>query len=156
LERNRGIDAFLIPVVDIFKDRNHYRSINAKWYLTRNDPNITRGVVKWAYREDGSIDKTKSDTTEAIYKDTGEVVRASAILADAFPTFMKMAQLESGEIPFVYHLGGLNLEQRVKQSDFWRPHWDNRDKHSEEPKTTVEELEKIQTYRHSLPLWHHY
>lgn len=157
LERTPQLDGWLIPSIDLHGDEDHYRcgegGPSSKWYLHRRLPHITRGVVKWARREDGSIDKTRSDTCEAVNRETGDLIRAAPILNPAFPHWLAIPQMEGGEIPFVYHLGSLNLEQRVKQSAFWRPHWDNRDKHSAEPEVTLEQLAAIPRYRHHLPSW---
>lgn len=155
LENRRNIDGLLIPVVDLIGDEQHFKGpLGGKWYLHRNTPNITRGVVKWAYREDGSIDTSKSDTCEAVMKDTGELIRYAPILMDGLPDFLKIGHLENGEIPYVIHLGWLSLEQRLKQTEFWRGHWENRDKKpSSQPKTTLADLEKIKRFRHNLPDW---
>lgn len=154
LEMNRSFDAFLVPVVDLIGDEQHFRSIGSKFYIHRNDPNITRGVHKQAYREDGSFDKTKSDSTEAIYVDTQEVVRSKSILVTGLPPFLIIGYLEGGEVPFVIHTGWVNMEQRLKQAAFWRKIWDIRDGgHSKEPELTLADLEKIPRYKHNLPPW---
>lgn len=146
-------EGFLIPVIDLIEDDKKYKSIGAKWYIHKNLPYITRGVVKWAYREDGTIDKTKSDTCEAINKDTGQLINSANIIMMELPDWMKVAQMESGEVPFVYHLGFLDLEQRLRQSDFWRPVWDLRDGTAKEPEMTLEKLQAMPKARHNLPTW---
>lgn len=153
LEKDPRTDGFLIPVVDLVHDDYHYKSIGSKWYLHRNSPNITRGVVQWAYKPDGSIDTTKSDTCELIYKDTRQLIRADHLVTPGFPHFMTASQLASGETPFVYHLGWLDKQQRLKQSAFWRPHWANRAKGGEEAAATLLELEGIRGYAHQLLSW---
>lgn len=152
LERS-PYDGFMIPVVDLIGKEDRLKSIGAKWYLHRNRPQITRGVVKFAYREDGSIDKTKSDTCEAIYGETGELIHSAAIINLSLPPQMILPALETRQVPFVYHLGYLNLEQRLKRAEFWRPVWDNRDKKSSEPKLTLEDLKKIPRIKHNLLSW---
>lgn len=155
IEPGRRIDAFLVPTVDLFHDEKHYKSgdqLGAKWYIHRNDPNITRGVVKWAYREDGSFDISKSDSCELIYKDTDDLVRASTIIV-ALPHYIQMMHLSNGEVPFVVHTGWLDKQQRLKQSEFWAPVWRARDNSDKVQPTTLAELEKVQYYRHSLPSW---
>lgn len=146
-------DGFLVPVIDVIEDEKKYKSIGTKWYIHKNLPYITRGVVKWAYREDGTIDKTKSDTCEAINKETGQLISAAPIIMMELPDWMKVAQMESGEVPFVYHLGFLDLEQRLRQSEFWRPVWDLRDGTAKEPETTLEKLQAMDRARHNLPTW---
>ena len=154
LERNYSFDAFLVPVVDLIEDEYHYKSLGSKWYLHRNTPKITRGVHKQGYREDGSIDKTKSDTCEAIYVDSRELVRAQPLLLPGLPNFITISQLEGRDVPFVFHLGWLQAEQRLKQAEFWRPHWDTRDGgHSKEPALTLEDFNKLPHIRHNLSPW---
>jgi len=156
LEKNLSIDAIMVPVVDAFQDESHYmcggQSLVQKWYLHRNSPNITRGVVRWAYRENGSIDIKKSDSCELIYKDSGELVRAAGLLAP-LPHFMQVSALSSGEVPFVWHLGYLDKQQRIKQDEFWQPVWQNRDKSDVKTAKKIDELEKIQYYPHRLLSW---
>jgi hypothetical protein len=153
LEMNGNLEAFLVPVVDLIGDERSCRAVNSKWYIHKNLPHITRGVVKWAYREDGSICKEKSDTCECIHKDTKELVKAALILMPGLPMWMQLAQMESGEVPFVYHLGYLDLQLRLKRSEFWRPVWDKRDRQSKEPKITLTDLENMPRSRHNLPSW---
>lgn len=146
-------DGFLVPVIDLIEDDKKYKSIGSKWYIHKNLPYITRGVVEWAYREDGTIDKTKSDTCEAINRESGQLISAIPILMMELPDWMKVAQMESGEVPFVYHLGFLDLEQRLRQSEFWRPVWDLRDGTSKESEMTLEKLQAMPKARHNLPTW---
>ncbi len=153
LERKSSYDAFLIPVIDLIGDREHYKSVGSKFYLHKNLPHITRGVVRAADREDGSIDTSVSDSTELIYRESRQLVKSGAIMAP-LPAFMMLSQLESGEIPMVYHLGWLNTEQRLRQSAFWRPVWDaRRGGRDPEPEMTLEKLLAIPRFRHRLPYW---
>lgn len=149
---NPNLDAFMVPVVDLFGDEKSYKGIGAKWYLHKNHGSLTRGVVKWARREDGSIDIAKSDTCELIYKDTGELARSAPLMA-SIPHFLLIMRLRSGEVPFVYHTGYLSKEQRVKQDAFWEPVWRNRDKSEVKTAKSAEELDKIQSWPHGLPTW---
>ncbi len=150
---NHRIDAFLVPVVDLIGDEQHYKSIGSKWYLHKNRPELTRGVVKWAYREDGSIDTSKSDTCELIYKDTRELVRHEHATMP-LPHYLLAGQL-GGDTPFVYHLGYLDQQQRLKQTSFWKPVWALRagDDPAAQPDTTLSDLEKLQRFPHQLPTW---
>lgn len=154
LENRRNLDALLIPVVDLCGDEQHFSKTGSKWYLHRNSPNLTRGVVNFARRADGTFDTTKSDSCELITKDTGDLARAAPILMPELPDFLKLSNLEAGEVPFVVHTGYLDLEQRLRQTEFWRGHWENREgKPGSQPKTTLADLEKIKRFRHNLPDW---
>lgn len=151
---NPQLDALLIPVVDLLGDEGHYKSVGSKFYLHRNRSDITRGVVKAARRPDGSIDTSVSDTTEPIYKESGELIRAGRLVAAEFPDWMVMGQLESGEIPMVLHLGWMDVEQRLRQAEFWAPVWTaRRGGENPEPKLTLEQLESMPRTRHYLPSW---
>lgn len=151
LAMNENIDAYLIPSIDLHKDYKNYSKIGFKFYLHRNKPNIGRGVVKWAYREDGSIDIKKSDTTELKYRDSGELVKCQYTIMPELPDFIKVGQLQSGNSPFVYHLSTLDIEQRMRQNAFWEPVWQNRDKSEVKTQKTIEELKKMSYFSHNLP-----
>lgn len=151
-------EAFLVPVVDLIGDERHYKAdhlLCAKWYIHKRLPHLTRGVVKHAWNPDGvTWDTSKSDSCELINRETGQLARAASILAPGLPHYLTVPQLESGEIPFVYHLGYLDMEQRVRQSAFWRGVWDERaGQPGKEPETTLATLEAIPRYRHNLPSW---
>lgn len=153
LERS-PVEALFIPVVDLIGERDRFKSIGSKFYLHKNLPHLTRGVVKHAWNEDGVTWRTDvSDSCELIHRETGALAVTAAIMAE-LPDFLKIGQLESGAVPFVYHLGFLEAEQRVRQSAFWRPIWNARCGNAkEEPETTLETLAAIPRYRHSLPDW---
>lgn len=156
LEYSAHTQALLIPSIDLIGDEKHYKSagqLGCKWYLHKNSPNLTRGVVDFARRADGTFDKTKSDSCELVVRDTFKLASSAPIVANSLPQWMVMSQIESGEIPFVYHLGWMDAEQRVRQAEFWRPVWNLRDPTKEEPPTTLVDLEKIPRYRHNLPSW---
>lgn len=149
-----NVDAFLIPVVDLMGDEHHYRAIGSKFYLHKNRPDITRGVVREARLPDGSIDTSRSDSTEPIIRETGELVRAAAIVMSGLPDFLMIGQLENGNVPFVVHLGWMDLEQRVKQSEFWAPVWTARRGGREpEKQLTLADLQAMPRMRHRLPTW---
>lgn len=159
LETNYNIEAILIPVLDLIGDENHYKSeycLGGKWYLHRNRPNITRGVVRNAYRDDGSIDITKSDTCELIYKESKSLVPFAPIIIMSLPHFITVGQIQGGEVPFVYHLGWLDKEQRLRQTQFWKPVWENRNNGKIDEEWTLEKLESIKKYYHVLPSWKNY
>lgn len=60
------IDGFLIASINLYKDIEHYKDIGYKFYLHKNFRGLRRGVVNFAKNKDGSIDISKSDTTEVI------------------------------------------------------------------------------------------
>ncbi len=152
LSMDERIDGWLVPVINLHHDLKNYSNMGFKWYLHKNSKNIKRGVVKWAYREDGSIDITKSDTTEAIYRDSGELIRARHVIMSELPDFIKVSQLQSGNTPFVYHLGTLDIQQRIRQNAFWEPVWRNRDKSEVNTQKTEQQLKAMPYFPHNLPI----
>lgn len=150
LQQNAYLDALMIPVVDLIGDERHYKSIGTKWYLHVNSKLLTRGVFSGGYRPDGTIDVTKSDTCELIYKESKELARAAGLLAP-LPHYLLAGYLESGQTPYVLHYGWLDKEQRLRQSEFWRPVWANRNGTEVQTESTLAELDKIPKFRHNLP-----
>lgn len=152
-----ALDAVLIPSIDLIGDEDHYRcashGLTCKWYLHKNQPHITRGVVRQAWNEDGKSWRTEvSDSCECLDSRTGELVKSTFLLNPALPHWMGVQQIESGEIPFVYHHGFRNLEQRIRQSEFWAPVWTARRGGKDPEKVpTLEELQAIPRYKHNLP-----
>ena len=148
-------EAFLVPVVDLMGDEEHAKSAGAKWYLAKNLPHLTRGVVKHAWNEDGVSFRTDvSDSCELIHRETGELARTASIMAPGLSSYMIVAALEGGETPFVHHLGWLDYEQRLRQSAFWRPIWDQRaGTPGKEPSLALQTLHDMPRFRHSLPNW---
>lgn len=145
-------DALLIPSIDLFHDEKSYKSLSSKWYIHRNLPNIMRGRVAFAAREDGTTDITKSDTTEVCYTD-GSLVRHTSLIDPRFPDAVKLHYMAQGASPYVVHLGWLGREQRIRQSAFWAPVWRARDGSDKVKELTVEEYDAIEYKPHGLPDW---
>lgn len=145
-------DALLIPSIDLFHDEKSFKSLSSKWYIHKNRPHIMRGRVGFAAREDGSTDISRSDTTEAIYTN-GDLVRHTSLLDPRFPDDLKLQYMAQGGIPYVFHLGYLSKEQRLKQSAFWSPHWNAREGRDIVKPLTSEEFDAISYRPHGLPDW---
>ena len=152
LQNRRNFHAFLVPVVDLVQDERHFKGIGSKFYLHRTSPNITRGVFKGGYREDGTIDVTKSDSTELICADSQELARSQFLFDPNLPDFLKIGILESGETPYVLHYGWIDKEQRLRQSDFWRPVWALRNGSEVKTESSLADLEKLPKFRHNLQI----
>jgi hypothetical protein len=142
-------DAFLLPVIDVFNTDKEYKSIGLKWYLSKNLPNLNRGIVNFAKKEDGSIDIDKSDSTELIYSD-GSLVKSVPIHSGS----LNINSVRELGIK-IWHLGWLDNKKRLSSNAFWQDIWDARAKrkitniiHSEE------ELNKIESFPHGLKLWY--
>lgn len=145
---NSNLEAVMIPVIDLFNSEKEYKSIGRKWYLHKNNPTFTRGVVKFARKEGGNIDHSKSDTCELLNED-GNLVKSALI-----EQTLTVEEIQDKDIPYVLHLGYLNKENRLKSNKFWQPVWNKR---AGEEVTdiihNIEDLNKIKYFKHNLKLW---
>jgi hypothetical protein len=134
--------SYMVPVIDLYKDYNHHKSVNKKWYFHRKT-NTYRGPVNFAKKEGGLIDITKSDSCELIDQN-GDLVRY--YIADDFCDNFDIREVHC------IHLGYLDLEKRIKNNKFWKPHWESRCGEPVEVATTLEKLEEEnQIKTHHLP-----
>lgn len=145
-------DALFVPVIDFFHDVHSYKSMGQKWYMHRNLPNLMRGRVNFAEREDGTTDISRSDTCELIY-DTGRLVYATGLVGMNLPERFRLELMAGNQLPYVIHLGWLNKQQRLRQSAFWAPVWNARNGSEVEKPLTENELDMIPHYPHNLKHW---
>jgi len=116
------VDALMLPVVNMYRDINSYKDINSKWYIHKKDSKsrgrLHRGVVYFARLEGEKFDKEKSDGCELLYSDS------SLVSSVAFKNAESIEQLNSADIPFVVHLGYLDLSRRDSlNKEFWNATW---------------------------------
>lgn len=105
---------YMIPSINLYKDKNHYFSITPKWYLHKN--NLFRGAVNFARKNNGYIDTSKSDTCELI-DSYGKLVRSKSTPCD-------IDSLRNNNLPFVVHTGYVSFKDRLLRNDnFWKKHW---------------------------------
>jgi len=141
-------DAVFVPVIDLFHDLNHFRSLGQKWYIHKNKPNIERGIVNFAKLDNGKILHTKSDSAELIYSD-GNLVKSVFLINPNLDNNEKLTQIRQQNCPVVKHFGWLNKEQRLKQQAFWNPVWSNRA--GFEVNTEID-FDKIEYWPHNLEI----
>lgn len=153
LMENNEIDGLLIPSIDLFGSFEKATAVGQKWYMVKNKSYIKRGVFGGAIKENGKIDISRSDSTEATYSD-GSLIKSAHLFDPRMTYEQKLKELQSGNWPFVFHLGSLNVEQRVKQNEFWAPVWSNRaGEEVKNIKLKKEEFENISTFEHGLKHW---
>ena len=144
-------DALLIPVIDLFNSDREYKSLGQKWYISRNSPNLTRGVVNFAKNNDGTININASDSTELI-NINGDLCKSISIFYPDYPT---LQAIKEKNYPKVWHLGWLDKENRLKANAFWKPVWENRAGHKvDNIIESKDKLDKIEFWPHGLKLWH--
>lgn len=130
---NSSADSVMIPVIDLYKDTQHYKSIGRKWYLHKNN-GCCRGVVNFAKKPGGTIDTDKSDTCELINKN-GNLV--TALLFD-------FSLEDFPNLPIIFHYGYLNLNKRKQVNEFWQPVWSRRKGEEVFVETDIKKLENLE------------
>lgn len=126
-----------IPVIDLYKDLDSYKSVNAKWYI-HTKAGTKRGPVNFAIRSDGTIDVTKSDTCELI-NHNGDLTSSIAELS--FKTETQNGKFNT-QFPHIIHLGYLNLNNRIENNKFWSKIWSARNGKKVEVAQDLDTLEK--------------
>lgn len=110
-----NVDCYMIPSLNLYKDKAHYFSITNKWYLHKS--NLHRGPVNFARRQNGTVDTSKSDTCELI-DSNGNLAKSKYLPND-------INLLRQKNVPFVVHLGYLNFQDRLlRNKNFWKNHWE--------------------------------
>lgn len=137
------ISAVMIPSVNLCGDEYHYKDIGYKWYMHKNG--LKRGTVRFARKEDGKIDITKSDTCELLNDDDG--------LVPSYYFPREIEALRSDKIPYVFHYWGVDSKQRERQNLFWKPVWENRSgDRVGDILTLKEDVDSIEVYPHGLSI----
>lgn len=152
LERNDKIDGYFIASLNVHGSWKNYKDIGQKWYMVKNKPDIYRGIPDFAKNQDGSIDITKSDTTE--FCRNGNIINTVYAFSHNFGDRVKINHMAFNRIPFVWHLGGENFAQRLKQNKFWKPVWEARAKKEvNDIILTIDDFNKVIILPHNLKHW---
>lgn len=139
--------ACMIPVIDLYKDYSHYKSVGQKWYLHLKEKTY-RGPVDFAIRQDGTLDTESSDSCELIDK--------YGNLVPYFRNITFLAPLKLGEhfninACHIIHEGYLDLNKRVENNKFWAKIWTARNGSEVKVAESISELEKENgAKRHNL------
>ena len=114
LKFDSNVSCLAIPSVDLYKDLNHYKSINHKQYLHKGL--AYRAPQVGARKPDGTINTLMSDGCDLV-DENGNFIPTQAINNS-------LEALESNQMPFVVHLGYVDLNSRLKRNhEFWHEHW---------------------------------
>jgi len=107
-------ECYMIPSINLYKDKDHFFSITQKWYIHKSG--LFRGPVNYARKPDGTINTQVSDSCELI-DHYGNIARSAQFSK-------RLEDLESGNFPFVVHEGYINLDARLlRNKNFWAKHW---------------------------------
>lgn len=138
-------DSVFIPVIDLCKNKNLYKSLGCKWYMHKNG--LCRGIWNGAKLNNGKIDIKKSDTCELIDKD-GNLCSVAHLLRE-----ISVKEIKDNKIPFIIHLGWLEWENRKNQNKTWQSVWSNRAGYEiDDIIHEKENFEQIKTYEHNLDI----
>jgi hypothetical protein len=141
---NSNYEALLIPVIDLCKNINQYKSIGLKWYMHKRG--LKRGIWSQAKLLNGKINIKKSDTCELLNQK--DELCISAPISDA-----SLSNIKDNNLPFVIHLGWLNWLDRKKQNQTWQPVWSNRaGEKVEDIIHQQEQFDEIQIFNHNLSI----
>jgi hypothetical protein len=153
LLEQQDFDGFLIPSIDLFGKFENATGVGQKWYMVKNKSCIHRGVFAGAIKENGTFRIDVSDSTEPLYPD-GNLIKSAHLFDQSMNYEQKLQELKTGKWPFVFHLGSLNIDQRIKQNEYWSPVWNLRaGEEVTNIKTKKEQFDNISTFEHSLKHW---
>lgn len=131
----------MLPVIDLYKDYEHYKGIGYKWYLHVKE-GCYRGPVNFAKKDGGLIDINRSDSCELVDQK-----------GDLVTSIRSMEFEETGSIshPHIIHLGYLDLNKRIENNKFWQPIWSARKGENVDVPTDLDSLNQLPYYKHNFP-----
>lgn len=149
LYRTPFIDAYYVPVINLYGSYKSYLDIAGKWYVHKKG--FFRGAVKFGIKEDGKPDYNKTSTDELIDAE-GNLVRTMPLINEG--TIEVLKGYASTGMPLVYHLGYVDFKERLDRSVWWKQYWEkatggDTNKHP----TSVEEIANRETKEHGIALW---
>jgi len=114
LKFNNQIQCVAVPSVDLYKDFQHYKSINHKQYLHKGLAYRAPQIA--ARKSDGTINTLMSDGCDLV-DEHGNFIATQGL-------DNRLESLESNQVPFVVHIGYVDLNSRLKRNhEFWNEHW---------------------------------
>lgn len=115
-------DVIMLPVINLYKDREHFKNIAQKFYFHRGG--LRRGTINAAKHKYGNThDIEKSDSCE-ILDSEGNLPRLAYLIPPQASDYEKMTLIKQQNIPFVIHEGLLDLEKKALRNElFWKNHW---------------------------------
>lgn len=144
-------DALLIPSLNLCGDLFSAKDVGQKWYMHRRG--LKRGTVDFARRQDGSHDTSKSDSCELLTQDNKLCTFYNYMMRPLVSNDDKTYYIYHNKIPFVFHLGYLDLERRAEiNQKFWKKQWSAEEGKEVNLPLTSQELE-TKTFSHNLKLW---
>lgn len=143
--------AFMIPVINLYKDKNYYRDIGVKWYIHKKE-GMKRGIVNFAKLPKGKFDKERSDGCELIDENERLPQSINILYHQNFRNKSPIEILKTMQVPFVIHYGYVDLKRRAAiNRNFWEKEWsDYSDTHVK--LNTTESDFKDEYFKHGLDI----
>lgn len=149
LLNNERFASLFVPVINLYGDYGHFIDFGAKWYIHKSG--LNRGPVNFGIKEDGRPDYNKTSTDELI-DDSGNLLETYP-LCDIQDVKQTLKYCQSGA-PFVYHLGYIDLKERVTRNKFWKNFWEEATGgDSNDHSLSEDELNSRGRVKHNLELW---
>ena len=117
--------SIMIPVINLYKDKYHYKDISQKWYI-HNKHNRKRGIVNFAILPNGKFDKNKSDGCELL-DNMNNLTQSLSILSELNNLRLDpLTIIQNNKIPYIIHHGYIDLQRRASlNKNFWQKEWSN-------------------------------
>jgi len=148
VENKYSVQSIMMPSVDLWESYFTCSDINFKWYLSIKE-GTHRGVVKFAQTENG-FDGTKSDSCEILDENDDLVSSVNSVERSSFQDPLSYCQ---AHMPFVWHLGYLDLDRRVDiNKNLWKDRWDKCIEGGSDVITNKRDLEKKEIFEHNIQL----
>jgi hypothetical protein len=149
LENDPQIKALLMPSIDLFGSVYTYSKIGAKWYLSVKN-GTHRGIVNFAQRDNGKFCRESSDSCEILVE--GDSL-APSIDFTQYSNIQDPLQYCRADLPFVWHLGFLDLERRANiNKDFWQKTWNSYGVGEVNLETNSKQFEGREVFEHKIPI----
>lgn len=149
----KGLDGWLIPVIDLWGDRSTIRAdkpIGLKFRMHKHTVE-RRGVPKAAECAEGLLDTHQSDTTEPLDR-MGQLCQFAPCVTNPALLQPQLAQMLNGT-PYVIHEGFLDLQRRAKIGrEWWKKRWEERSGKPEDVAVDSAALKGYPVVKHHLPL----
>lgn len=105
---------YALPSLDLYKDWDHYKSLNSKVYLSKG--NTFRGIANQIKKAGGFVDTTRDDSC-CLIMENGDYAPVKFHQND-------LSAIENDESVVVLHMGYISIQSRIDRTNaFWGQHW---------------------------------
>ncbi len=146
---SKNLKAFFVPTIDLYGSKDRYLNLGQKWYIHKRG--LNRGAVNFGIKLDGRPDYNKTSTDELIDENSNLVPTTCLLDKLEIKTLREYVNLGG---PYTFHLGYLNLKDRLERAKWWKNFWEKATGGDENTHPTdMKQLLDKYTFEHKLPLW---